>query len=70
MLEEMENREIIEPSTVAWLSLLVLVSKPGGCQGMCLDHRQMNTRLETELHPSPKLKEMIERTSGQKYCRS
>ncbi len=34
MLQDMEEREIIEKSTSAWLSPIVLVNKPNGCKRM------------------------------------
>ena len=37
MLSEMEARDIIEPSTAAWLSPIVLVNKPDGSKRLCLD---------------------------------
>ncbi|XP_068213446.1 uncharacterized protein [Palaemon carinicauda] len=43
MLEDMEERGIIEPSNAAWLSLIVLVRKPDHTQRMCLDYRKVNT---------------------------
>ncbi len=38
MLLNMEKREIIERSTAAWLSPIVLVNKPDGNKRMCLDY--------------------------------
>ena len=38
MLEDMQEKDIIEPSSAAWLSPIVLVSKPDGSKRMCLDY--------------------------------
>ncbi|XP_076061233.1 uncharacterized protein LOC143037014 [Oratosquilla oratoria] len=43
LLEDMEAKDIIEPSTAAWLSPIVLVRKPDNSQRMCLDYRKVNT---------------------------
>ena len=67
MLEEMEQKGVIEPSTAAWLSPIVLVKKPDGSQRMCLDYRQLNTRLEVDIHPLPRLEELVEAAAGNKY---
>ena len=70
MLGEMESKDIIEPSTAAWLSSIVLVRKPDNSQRMCLDYRKVNTHLETDIHPLPKLEELVESASGNKYYAS
>ena len=53
MLEEMEEKDITEPSTAAWLSPIVLVKKPNGSQCMCLDYRKVNTHLEVDNYYTP-----------------
>ena len=67
MLEEMEEKDIIEPSTAAWLSPIVLVKKPDGTQRMCLDYRKVSTHLQVDIHPLPRLEEMVEIAAGNKY---
>ena len=67
MLEDMEAREIIEKSTSAWLSLIVLVSKPDGSKRMCLDYRKVNTHLATDIYPLPRLDELVKQASGQVF---
>ena len=51
MLEDMEDRKIIERSTSAWLSPIVLVNKPDGSKRMCLDYRHVNKHLSTDIYP-------------------
>ncbi len=34
---------------------------------MCLDYRKVNTHLAVDIHPLPKLEELVERVSGQQY---
>ena len=67
MLEDMEARGIIEKSTAAWLIPIVLVNKPNGSKRMCLDYRQVNTHLATDIYPLPRLDELVEQASGNKY---
>ena len=67
MLRDMLQRDIIEPSTAAWLSPIVLVAKPGGAKRMCLDYRNVNTKLQADIQPLPRLDELVELTSGHQY---
>ncbi len=69
LLQGMETRDIIEPSTAAWLWLspIVLVTKPNGSKHMCLDYREVNSRLTTDIYPLPRLEELVETASGNQY---
>ena len=52
MLLDMEERGIIEKSTSAWLSLIVLVNNDDS-KRMCLDYRHVNTHLGMDIYPLP-----------------
>ncbi len=67
MLLDMEKREIIERSTAALLSPIVLVNKPDGSKRMCLDYRHVNKHLAADVHPLPRIDELIEQTAGHQY---
>ncbi len=67
MLQDMEDRNIIEKSTSAWLSPIVLVNKPDGSKRMCLDYRHVNKHLSTDIYPLPRLEELVEQAAGQQF---
>ncbi len=67
MLKDMEERDIIEQSTAAWLSPIVLVNKPDGSKRMCLDNSQVNKHLATDVYPLPRLEELVDRAAGHQY---
>ncbi len=67
MLDDMEQREIFERSNAAWLSPIVLVSKPDVSKRMCLDYRHVNKHLATDMYPLPRLEELVEQTAGHPY---
>ncbi len=67
MLQDMEKRGIIEKSTSAWMSPIILVNKPDGTKRMCLDYHKVNTHLATDIYPLPRLDELVEQASGNQY---
>ncbi len=67
ILSDLENRDIIEPSTAGWLSPIVLVNKSSGEKRMCLDYRKVNTHLATDIHLLPRLEELVENIAGNEY---
>lgn len=67
ILQDLEEKGIIESSTAAWLSPIVLVNKPGGDKRLCLDYRRVNKQLTMDIHPLPKLEELVENVSGNDY---
>ncbi len=66
-MQDLEERDIIERSTAAWLSPIVLVNKPSGEKRMCLDYRKVNKQLTTDIHPLPNLEELVENMAGNQY---
>ncbi len=67
ILQDLEEKDIIEKSAAAWLSPIVLVSKPSGEKRMCLDYRKVNKQLNTDIHPLPNLEELVENMAGNQY---
>ena len=67
ILQNLEGKGVIESSTAAWLSPIVLVNKPGGDKRLCLDYRKVNKQLTMDIHPLPKLDELVENVSGNYY---
>ncbi len=67
MLNNMDDWDITECSTSAWLSLIVLVNKPDGSKQICLDCQHVNKHLTTVIYPLPCLNELVEQAAGHKY---
>ena len=69
MIDDMLKRDIIEESTAVYLSPIVLVNKPDGSKRMCIDYRGVNQKIKQDIHPLPRLDEMVEDSAGKKlYC--
>ncbi len=66
IIEDLAQRDLIEPSTAAWLSPILLVSKPSGEKRMWLDYRKVNTHLAMNIHSLPKLEEQYYATLDMK----
>ncbi len=67
ILQDLEERDIIERSVAAWLSPIVLVNKPSGEKRMCLDYRKVNKQLVTDIHPLLNLEELVEHVAGHHF---
>ncbi len=45
----------------------MLVNKPDGSKRMCLDYRQVNKHLATDIYPLPRLEELVDQAAGHQY---
>ena len=69
MITEMLEKEVIEPSYALYLSPIVLVTKPDGSKRMCIDYRGVNQKIKMDIHPLPRLDELLDDVSGHSwYC--
>ena len=67
MIENMLDKDIIENSTATYLSPIVLINKPNGSKRMCIDYRGVNKHIRMDIHPLPRLDEMVDDVAGNKY---
>ena len=68
LVDDMKEKDVIEPSNSAWLSPIVLVSKPNSStKRFCIDFRRVNTQLRVDLGVLPKLDELVEAAAGHRY---
>lgn len=66
-VQSMLEKGVIEPSTSAWASNLVLVSKPNGATRACVDYRQLNAKTVKDAYPLPRIDECLDSLSGAKW---
>ena len=67
MISNMLNKDVIEKSTAAYLSSIVLVSKPDGSKRLCIDYRGVNKKVKMDVQPLPRLDKLVEDSAGKLY---
>ncbi len=55
LLEEMQQRGVIEPSYSPWATPVVLVKKKDGSLRFCVDYRRLNSITKKDSHPLPQV---------------
>lgn len=59
-LEKMLKRNVIELSSSAWSSPIVLVTKKDGSTRFCVDYRKLNDVTVKDAYPLPRIKECLD----------
>ena len=67
MIGNMLDKDIIENSCATYLSPIVLINKPNGSKRMCIDYRGVNKHIKMDIHPLPRLDELVDDVAGNKY---
>ena len=58
---------VLEPSTSAWASPLVLIPKKDGKARFCIDYRKLNGVTKKDAYPLPRIDETLELLKGSNY---
>ncbi|GFW72279.1 retrovirus-related Pol polyprotein from transposon 412 [Trichonephila clavipes] len=67
LLREMQENDIIEPSSSPWASPIVLVRKKDGSARFCVDYRKLNDVTKKDSYPLPRIDDTLDTLSGHKW---
>ena len=63
-VNDMIDRDVIEPSQSPWSSGVVLVKKKDGSTRFCVDYRKLNAHTVKDAYPLPRIDESMDHLSG------
>lgn len=66
-LDEMLEKDVVEPSYSAWCSPVLIVKKPNGENRLCLDSRQLNKVTKRDTYPLPRVSAIIDNLKNARF---
>eukprot|EP00731_Ephydatia_muelleri_P006361 Em0003g609a len=67
LLDEILQKDVIQPSASPWASPVVLVQKKDGTMWFCIDYRKLNAVTRKDAYPLPRIDETLEALGGSKW---
>ena len=66
-IDNMLSKGVIEPSSSAYASPVVMVKKPDGSTRVCIDYRKLNSVTVFDPEPMPTAEEIFAKLAGDRY---
>lgn len=66
----MEKQGVIKPSTSPWSSPVVLAPKKDGSLRFCIDYRKLNSMMEKDVYPLPRIDDILDTLGETHYFTS
>jgi len=66
-VQDLLDRDLIEPAHSAWSSPVVLIRKKDGSWRFCVDYRKLNSVTIQDAYPLPRIDESLDALAGSKY---
>ena len=67
LVQEMLDRQVIQPSSSPWASPIVLVRKKDGSTLYCIDYRKVNTVTRKHAYQLPRIDDTLDTLDGSKW---
>ena len=67
LLDDMMQKDIIQPSSSPWTSPIVLVQKKDGSTRFCMDYRKLNAVTRKDAYPLPRIDDTLDTLHGSKW---
>ena len=67
LLSEMQEKDVIEPSSSPWASPIVLVRKKDGSTRFCVDYRKLNSVTRKDAYPLPRIDDTLSTLAGAQW---
>ena len=69
-INEMLQKDVIQPSSSPWSSGIVMVQKKDGTKRFCVDYRRMNDVTIKDAYPLPRIDDSLDQLSGAEWFSS
>ena len=67
LIREMQEQGIVQPSSSAWASPVVLVPKKDSSSRFCVDYRRLNNITKKDVYPLPRIDDILDTLGQAKY---
>jgi len=67
LIAEMRELGLVQPSSSAWASPVVLVPKKDGSTHFCVDYRRLNHVTKKDVYPLPRIDDILDTLGKAKY---